>query len=104
MAQVYLGTDPVLGRQVAVKVLGSEFARDQSFVTRFRREAQAAASLTHPNVVGVFDTGSDDGTHFIVMEYIRGKTLAEALQDGPLLPERAVEVAEAVAAGLSFAH
>jgi eukaryotic-like serine/threonine-protein kinase len=105
MAQVYLGTDRVLGRRVAVKVLGPEFARDDSFVTRFRREAQAAAALTHPNVVGVFDTGSDDGTHFIVMEYVQGKTLAQVIsEDAPLLPERAAEIAEAAAAGLAFAH
>src|SRR5439155_10765252 len=105
MAQVYLGTDRVLSRQVAVKVLGPEFSRDESFVARFRREAQAAASLTHPNVVGVFDTGSDDGTHFIVMEYVNGKTLAQVIrEDAPLLPERAVEIAEAVAGGLAFAH
>src|SRR5438093_13474453 len=77
MAQVYLGSDRVLGRQVAVKVLGPQFARDASFVARFRREAQAAASLIHPNVVGVFDTGSDDGIHYIVMEYVPGRTLAQ---------------------------
>src|SRR5712691_447254 len=105
MAEVYLGADQILGRRVAVKVLGSQYARDASFVTRFRREAQAAAALSHPNVVGVFDTGSDDGTHFIVMEYIQGKTLALVIrEDGPLLPERAVEIADAVAAGLAFAH
>ncbi|TMK98775.1 MAG: serine/threonine protein kinase, partial [Actinobacteria bacterium] len=105
MAQVYLGTDRVLGRNVAVKVLGPEFARDDSFVTRFRREAQAAAALTHPNVVGVFDTGSDDGTHFIVMEYVQGKTLAQVItEDAPLLPERAAEIAEAASTGLAFAH
>ena len=72
MAEVYHGTDRVLGRQVAVKVLGPQFARDQSFVARFRREAQAAAPLNHPNLVSVFDTGSDDGTHYIVMEYVDG--------------------------------
>jgi serine/threonine-protein kinase len=105
MAQVYLGTDRVLGRQVALKILSSQFARDATFVARFRREAQAAASLIHPNVVGVFDTGSDDGTHYIVMEYVPGKTLAQVVrEDAPLLPERAVEIAEAVAGGLAFAH
>ena len=61
MAQVYLGTDRVLGRHVAVKVLGRQYAQDSSFVNRFRREAQSAAALNHPNVVSVFDTGSDDG-------------------------------------------
>src|SRR6266511_3067418 len=75
MAEVYLGTDRVLGRQIAVKVLGSQFSKDNSFVTRFRREAQSAAALNHPNVVSVFDTGSDDGTHFIVMEYVQAETL-----------------------------
>src|SRR3989442_2790521 len=105
MAEVYLGTDQVLGRPVAVKVLGHQFARDNAFVTRFRREAQAAASLNHPNVVSVFDTGSDDGTHFIVMEYVQGKTLSNVVRDdAPLLPERAVEIAESVAHALSFAH
>src|ERR671930_1012064 len=105
MAEVYLGTDRVLGRQVAVKVLESQFARDASFVARFRREAQSAAALSHPNVVNVFDTGSDDGTHFIVMEYVPGRTLSQVIrEDAPLLPERAVEIAAAVASGLAFAH
>ncbi len=105
MAEVYLGRDRVLGRPVAIKVLAPQFVRDQSFVVRFRREAQAAAALNHPNVVSVFDTGSDDGTHFIVMEYIQGRTLAQVLrEDGPILPERAAEIAESVAEALAFAH
>jgi eukaryotic-like serine/threonine-protein kinase len=105
MAEVYLGTDRVLGRQIAVKVLGSQFSKDSSFVTRFRREAQSAAALNHPNVVSVFDTGSDDGTHFIVMEYVQGKTLSQVIREsGPLMPERAVEIALAVAEALAFAH
>src|SRR5437867_7175656 len=105
MARVFLGTDRVLGRRVAVKVLSSQFAHDESFVARFRREAQSAASLNHPNVVSVFDTGSDNGTHFIVMEYIQGKTLAEVIkEEAPLPPERAARVAEDVAEALSFAH
>ncbi|HEX2266978.1 MAG TPA: Stk1 family PASTA domain-containing Ser/Thr kinase, partial [Actinomycetota bacterium] len=105
MAEVYLGTDRVLGRQVAVKILGGHFADDESFVARFRREAQSAAALNHPNVVSVFDTGSDDGTHFIVMEYVQGRTLADVIKDdAPLLPERAVEITESAAAALGFAH
>src|SRR5205809_420498 len=105
MAEVFLGTDRVLGRRIAVKILSDRFARDNSFVTRFRREAQSAAALNHPNVVSVFDTGSDDGTHFIVMEYVQGKTLSQMLRDGaPLMPERAVEIARGVADALSFAH
>src|SRR5438552_9057602 len=105
MADVYHGTDQVLGRQVAVKVLGRQFARDQSFVARFRREAQAAAALNHPNLVSVFDTGSDDGTHYIVMEYVAGATLAKVIRDeGPLPADRAASIALAVARALAFAH
>jgi len=105
MADVYHGTDQVLGRQVAVKVLGRHFARDQSFVARFRREAQAAAALNHPNLVSVFDTGSDDGTHYIVMEYVAGTTLANVIRDeGRLPPDRAAAIALAVARALAFAH
>jgi len=105
MAQVYRGTDTVLGRTVAIKILSPQFAQDPDFVARFRREAQAAAKLNHPNVVGVYDSGSDDGTHYIVMEYVQGRTLAEILkQDGRLLPERAIEIAESVCDALSFAH
>src|SRR5436190_9769238 len=105
MAEVFLGTDRVLGRRIAVKVLSDRFARDSSFVARFRREAQSAAALNHPNVVSVFDTGSDDGTHFIVMEYVRGKTLSDVIrEDAPLLPERAAEIAQGVAQALAFAH
>src|SRR5437867_6067839 len=105
MAEVYLGTDRVLGRPVAVKILADRFARDGSFVARFRREAQSAAALNHPNVVSVFDTGSDDGTHYIVMEYVKGKTLSQVIrEDAPLLPERAVEITQGVAQALAFAH
>ena len=105
MAEVYVGTDRVLGRPVAVKILADRFARDGSFVARFRREARSAAALNHPNVVSVFDTGSDDGTHYIVMEYIKGKSLAQIVrEDAPLMPERAVEIAQGVAEALAFAH
>ena len=76
MAEVYRGIDPVLNRTVAIKVLLPQFARDAGFVARFRREAQAAARLNHPNIVGVYDTGSDGDTQFIVMEFIEGRTLA----------------------------
>jgi eukaryotic-like serine/threonine-protein kinase len=105
MATVYRGTDRVLGRTVAVKVLAPNYARDQAFVTRFRREAQNAARMNHPGVVNVYDTGSDNGTHYIVMEHVQGRTLSEILKtEGRLMPERAAEIAEAVAAALSFAH
>jgi serine/threonine-protein kinase len=105
MAQVFKGTDTVLGREVAIKILSLQYAKDQSFVDRFRREAQAAARLNHPNVVGVYDTGSDDGTHYIVMEFVEGRTLADFLSSGgSLLPERAVELASSVCVALSEAH
>jgi eukaryotic-like serine/threonine-protein kinase len=105
MATVYLGTDAVLGRTVAVKVLHPEHASDPSFVDRFRREARAAARLNHPNVVSVFDTGSDRDVHFIVMERIRGRTLAQVVaEEGPLPPHRAAAIARSVAEALAFAH
>jgi len=105
MAKVFKGTDRVLGRTVAVKVLAPHFADDEGFVARFRREAQAAAALNHPNIVGVFDTGSQNGVHFIVMEYVEGRTLRDVIRaDAPLLPERAIEITDAVARALSAAH
>jgi serine/threonine-protein kinase len=104
MATVYKATDTVLGRAVAVKVLAPRYATDATFVQRFRREAQNAAAMNHPSIVNVFDTGSDDDTHFIVMELVEGKTLRDVLADGPVLPERAAEIAEAVASALAFAH
>jgi serine/threonine protein kinase len=105
MATVYRGTDQVLGRSVAIKVLSEQLARDPSFVERFRREAQAAAGLSHPGVVSVFDTGSDDGIHYIVMELLEGRTLEEiARAEGRLVPERAVDIAAAVCTALSEAH
>src|SRR5438309_3975863 len=105
MAEVWLGVDRVLGRTVAVKTLLSQYAGDPHFIERFRREAQNAASLNHPNIVGVYDTGSDDGTHYIVMEYVKGKTLRDVIrEEGPLLPERVAEIGAEVCAALSFAH
>jgi tRNA A-37 threonylcarbamoyl transferase component Bud32 len=105
MARVYRGTDEVLGRTVAIKVLADRYANDDRFVTRFRREAQAAAALSHPNVVAVYDTGDDGPAHYIVMEYVEGETLAEVLKrEGPLDPARAASIAEHVAAALQAAH
>ena len=105
MAKVFRATDNVLGRPVAVKVLAPQYAEDPSFVDRFRREAQAAARLNHPNVVGVYDTGSDDGIHYIVMEYIEGRTLADYLSGGGrIMPQRAIDIADAVTSALAAAH
>ena len=77
MAEVYLARDRSLDRPVAVKVLFPEYATDPAFVERFRREAQAAANLSHPNIAGVYDWGTEAGTYFIVMEYVEGQSLAE---------------------------
>ena len=105
MAQVYLARDRSLDRPVAVKELVPEFATDPSFVERFRREAQAAANLSHPNIVGVYDWGTQDGTYFIVMEYVDGPSLSQVIRrDGPLHPRRAAEIGNEVAAALGFAH
>src|SRR3954469_3912781 len=88
MADVYLAHDTMLDRPVALKVLFPEFATDPSFVERFRREAQAAANLNHPNIVSVYDWGEEDGTYFIVMEYVEGRSLAQIVrEEGPLQPD-----------------
>ena len=105
MAKVFLGSDTVLGRTVAIKMLAPQFADDDGFVKRFRREAQAAASISHPHIVSVFDTGSDDGLHYIVMEYVEGKTLAEYLVGGGrIMPDRAIDIAMDVCSALEAAH
>ncbi len=105
MAEVYLARDQLLDRPVAVKVLHREFARDPQFVERFRREAQAAAALNHPNVVAVYDWGQEAGTSFIVMEYVEGRPLSEIIREGGARdPRTAARIAAHVAAALSFAH
>jgi beta-lactam-binding protein with PASTA domain/tRNA A-37 threonylcarbamoyl transferase component Bud32 len=105
MAEVYLAHDQLLDRRVALKVLFPEFARDPAFVQRFRREAQSAANLNHPNIVAVFDWGEEDGTYFIVMEYVEGRSVREAIQaDGPLYPNLAADLASDIAGALGFAH
>ena len=105
MAEVYRGLDTTLNRTVAIKVLKAPFASDESFVERFRREAQAAARLNHPNVVSVYDTGTDNGTNYIVMEYVQGRTLAVFItKGGRVAPMMAVEIAEKVADALAAAH
>ena len=105
MAEVYRGFDPVLNRTVAIKVLLPQFARDAGFVARFRREAQAAARLNQPNIVGVYDTGADGDRQYIVMEFVEGRTLAEFLADGRrLTPMQAVDLTQKIAAALASAH
>ncbi|NEM07608.1 Stk1 family PASTA domain-containing Ser/Thr kinase [Geodermatophilus normandii] len=109
MAEVHRGRDLRLGREVAVKVLRSDLARDPSFQVRFRREAQAAASLNHPSIVAVYDTGEDrspsGATPYIVMEYVEGDTLRDVLRrEGVLRPEKAMTLAADICAALDFSH
>jgi eukaryotic-like serine/threonine-protein kinase len=105
MAEVYRAHDRLLDRPVALKVLFPELSVDRSFVERFRREAQAAANLSHPNIVPVFDWGEDSGTYFIVMEFIDGRPLSSILKTaGTLSAERTADVGAHVAAALGYAH
>jgi beta-lactam-binding protein with PASTA domain/tRNA A-37 threonylcarbamoyl transferase component Bud32 len=105
MAQVYRAMDRQLERPVALKVLFPELSIDRTFVERFRREAQAAANLSHPNIVPVFDWGEDDGSYFIVMEYVEGRPLSAVLRDPQRMPPRQIAtIGAGVAAALAFAH
>jgi beta-lactam-binding protein with PASTA domain len=105
MADVYLARDRLLNRRVAVKVLSPTFAADPTFVERFRREAQAAASLNHPNIVAVYDWGQSDDTSFIVMEYVNGQTLGELINRYGTVPAmEAARIAADIADALEFAH
>ena len=106
MAKVYLAHDEVLGRDVALKMLRGAYAEDEEFVERFKREAQAAARLSHPNIVAVYDRGrSEDGSYYIAMEYVPGGTLKERIvRDGALAPGVSAGVAEQIADALSAAH
>jgi beta-lactam-binding protein with PASTA domain len=105
MADVYCAEDTHLGRQVALKVLHRRFAQDQEFVERFRREASAAAGLQHPNVVGVFDRGKHDGTYYIAMEHLPGRTLKEIVTaEAPLPQELVVDLGTQILQAAGFAH
>jgi serine/threonine-protein kinase len=105
MADVYLAEDQLLGRHVAIKVLHHQFAEDQEFVERFRREASSAAALSHPNIVGIFDRGQWNGTYYIAMEYVAGRTLkAIVREEGPLEPTRAIDIVIQVLRAARSAH
>ena len=109
MAEVYRARDIRLDRIVAIKTLRADLARDQIFQARFRREAQSAASLNHPNIVAVYDTGEDMATGvpvpYIVMEFVDGRTVRDLLQDGHrLLPERSLEIIDGVLRALDYSH
>ena len=105
MADVYLAEDQLLGRQVAVKLLHHHFAEDQEFVERFRREASSAAGLSHQNIVGIFDRGEWEGTYYIAMEYVAGRSLKSVVrEDGPLDPANAIDIVIQILRGARFAH
>jgi eukaryotic-like serine/threonine-protein kinase len=105
MSNVYKATDRILERTVAVKILAEHLSDDERFVARFRREALAVAKLIHPNIVQVYDTGIDDGRHYIVMEYVEGRSGAQILQrHGPIEPQMAAEIGIQGCAGLDYAH
>src|SRR5713226_3108397 len=109
MAEVYRARDIRLDRIVAIKTLRADLARDQIFQARFRREAQSAASLNHPSIVAVYDTGEDMATGvpvpYIVMEYVDGRTVRDLLQEGHrLLPERSLEIIDGVLRALDYSH
>ena len=105
MADVFLAHDQLLDRPVAVKVLFAEFARDPTFVERFRREAQSAAQLNHPNIVAVYDWGREGDTYYIVMEYVEGRSLRDLIRErGPVPPQGAARIAAAISDALQYAH
>ncbi|MCL4369382.1 MAG: protein kinase, partial [Chloroflexi bacterium] len=105
MAVVYEAEDLLLGRKVAVKVLREQFAADPGFLARFQREARSSAALSHPNIVAVYDVGSEAGTQYIVMELVPGRTLKEILQEeAPLGAARIIELGRQICEGLEYAH
>lgn len=105
MAIVYRGHDILLDRTVAIKVLRSQFGSDEDFIKRFRREAQAAAKISHPNVVNIYDVGEEEDIHYIVMEYVEGETLKDLInREAPLSAEKAVDIAIQITKALDIAH
>src|SRR5665811_2615742 len=105
MADVYLANDRLLGRQVALKILSTRYAHDEQFVERFRREASNAAGLNHPNIVQIYDRGEAEGTYYISMEYLDGRSLKEIIQQfGPLRVDHITSIASQILEALRFAH
>src|SRR4051812_44094609 len=105
MAAVYLAEDQELGRRVALKLLDDRHAADEQFVERFRREAQNAAGLNHPNIVSIFDRGQTEGTYYIAMEFLEGRTLKElVIRNGPTPIPIAIDYARQILGALAFAH
>src|ERR687891_2466169 len=105
MANVYLAEDQELGRRVAIKILNERHANDDQFVERFRREAKNAAGLSHPNIVSIYDRGEAEGTYYIAMEFLDGRSLKELLiARGPMPISAAIEVTRQILRAVGFAH
>src|SRR5438034_8317655 len=105
MANVYLAEDQELGRRVAIKILDDRHAADDSFIERFRREAKNAAGLSHPNIVSIYDRGEAEGTYYIAMEYLEGRTLKELIvTKGPTPIPVAIDYTRQMLGALGFAH
>jgi len=105
MAIVYKGRDTILNRMVTIKLLRPEYTSDEDFVRRFRREAQSVASLSHPNIVSIYDVGRENHSHYLVMEYVDGEDLRSIIKrDGFLEPSRAVRIARQICDALDHAH
>src|ERR687885_335307 len=105
MATVYCAEDQELGRRVAIKILNDRHAHDEQFIERFRREAKNAAGLSHPNIVSIYDRGEADGSYYIAMEYLDGRTLKELIVGrGPAPIKTAIDYARQILAALRFAH
>src|SRR6266496_12423 len=105
MANVYLAEDQELGRRVAIKMLDDRHSQDEQFVERFRREAKNAAGLSHPNIVSIYDRGQAEGTYYIAMEYLDGRSLKELIVGrGPAPIRTAVDYARQILAAVGFAH
>ncbi|GGM21019.1 serine/threonine-protein kinase PrkC [Paraliobacillus quinghaiensis] len=105
MANVYLGHDTILDREVAIKVLRLEYANDDEFITRFHREAQSATSLSHPNIVNIYDVGDEENIYYMVMEYVEGMTLKKYIQlYGPIPAEESIEIMRQLTSAIEHAH
>lgn len=105
MANVYLAHDVILDREVAVKILRLDFANDEEFIRRFRREAQNATSLAHPNIVNIYDVGEEDSIYYIVMEYVKGQTLKQYIQqNSPVKVEVAIDIMQQLTSAIAHAH
>src|SRR6516165_867439 len=105
MANVYLAYDGILDREVAVKILRLDYANNEEFIKRFHREAQSVTTLSHPNIVNIYDVGEEDGIYYLVMEYVPGQTLKQYIQQRGLLPVgEALDIMEQLTAAMAHAH